>query len=196
LQVQTRLLQASRTQPSSHGISLQAGVWQLLQTLLRQPCPGTVHVPQEPQPLLEFPQFCVGAQVGVQAVHTLATQVVPAAQLPQLWLPPHPFGTLPQVLPAQASTLTEGVQQVPPLQVGAPEGQVPQLPQPFGADPHVRAPQSGAQATQAPAVQVVPAAQLPQLMLPPQPLGALPHTCVPQAVALSFGVQHRLFTHG
>ncbi len=129
-------------------------------------------------------------------MHWLPTQLLPAAQLPQLWVPPQPLGTVPQVSPAQATALTEGLQQVPALQVGAVAGQVPQDPQPFGDVPQVRAPQSGVQATQAPALHVVPAAQVPQLMLLPQPVGAVPHTCVPHASAFVFGVQHRPDTQG
>lgn len=132
----------------------------------------------------------------MHAVQTLATQFVPAPQLPQLCVPPHPFGTVPQVRPAHATALAVGVQQVPALQVGALEGHVPQEPQPFGAAPQVRPPQLGVQATHAPAVQVVPAGQVPQLTFVPQPVGALPHTCAPHASAFVFGVQQRPATQG
>jgi hypothetical protein len=192
LQVHTRLLQASRTQPSSQGTSLQAGVWQLLHWFERQPSPGAVQVPHEPQLLADVPHVRP-VQSGAQAVQTLPTQVVPAPHVPQLMVPPQPLGAVPHVCVPHAVALSSGVQQAPAVH-DCPAPHAPQLPQLLAEVPHARPVQSGTQAVQTFAEQVVPAPHVPQLMVPPQPFGTLPQFLLPHAVALSRGVQHRLPT--
>jgi hypothetical protein len=104
-----------------------------------------VQVPQfigSPQSLFTVPQFlpkleqvCVGLQP-----HTLGMPLPPhesgKAQLPQLSVPPQPFGMVPQSLPCAAQVV--GVQPqtlaVPPPPQLCGERQLPQLsvlPQPF-----------------------------------------------------------------
>ena len=191
----TTLPHLSTTEPTSQGMSEQEGVRQSRHLLETQPW-VPAQVPQltvPPQPSLTEPQVLPEQAFGfgVQDLHTLAVQVVPAAQVPQLMVLPQSV-TVPQFLPKQAFGF--GVQQVLAVQRLEPE-QAPQLtvpPQPSLTVPQFLPAQTlpmGTQATQVLFVQVVPAAQVPQLMLP-QLLATVPQVLVPQASAFVWQVTH------
>ncbi len=126
-----------------------------------------------------------------------ALHVVPIGHTPQLTVPPHPSGIVPQTCPGPHAVIfvqpqTFVVPGLPPPHVfGA--VQVPQVsipPHPSGIGPQFCPPEqtvSGAQTHMLLALQVCPAAQVPQLIIPPHPSEALPHVCVPQAAALLSG---------
>ncbi len=173
---------------------------------LVQEAPQVIVELAQPAGLVMVPQLSPAGQVVGQERQAPATQVRPVAQLPQFTVLPQPSGAVPQTAVPQAVAVEDGVHVhmlLVHISFGLVVGQVPQLTvvtaQPAGL---VIVPQLSpagqvvGQERQAPATQVRPVAQLPQLTVPPQPLDAVPQTAAPQAVAVEDGTQvHTLFMH-
>jgi hypothetical protein len=89
---------------------------------------------EPPQPSETVPQFfpCAAHVVGVQLVHTLATQLSLPEQLPQLREPPQPSERAPQFFPCAAHVV--GVQTLV-QRLDTQDWPVPQEPQ-FSVPPH------------------------------------------------------------
>jgi hypothetical protein len=131
---------------------------------------------------------------SVHETQWLAVHVLPAAQVPQLSVPPQPFDTVPHVRPLQAPVV--GVQHAlawqtwPVAQVSV---QVMVPPQPSATVPQATLAQAcigGVGVQHALLWQTWLAAHvLGHWTVPPHPFGAVPHATPAQAVPVVFGVQ-------